>query len=276
MKPILVLNGTGKTGRRVVRRLAARGIPTRVGSRFDDPPFDWEEPATWGPALDGVRSAYVSYHPDLAMPGAPEAVSSFARLALERGVRRLVLLSGRGEVEAQRAEKAVRATGADLTVVRCAWFMQIFSEDYMVDSIRDGELVLPAGHELEPFVDTDDIADVAAAALTDDRHIGRLYELTSPRLLSFPQAVGEIALATGRAIRYVPVSMEEFAAVAVEQGVPEEYIGFLSYLFGEVLGRNAYLTDGIQRALGRQPRDFGDYARTTASTGVWSPSSVAA
>ena len=275
-KPVLVLGGTGKTGRRVVKRLTAHGIATRVGSRFGDPPFDWEERSSWEPALEGVRSVYVSYYPDLAVPGAPEAVSSFAELAVERGVRRLVLLSGRGEEEAQRAEEAVRSTGADLTVVRCAWFMQNFSEDYLLDAIRDGEVVLPAEVQLEPFVDADDIADVATAALTDDRHIGRLYELTSPRLLSFGEAVGEIALATGRAIRYVPVSIEEYAAGAAEHGVPEEFVGFLSYLFGEVLGKNAYLTDGVQRALGRQPRDFGDYARVTASTGIWAPSPVAA
>jgi uncharacterized protein YbjT (DUF2867 family) len=275
-KPILVLGGTGKTGRRVVERLTARGIQTRVGSRSGDPPFDWEDPRTWPPVLAGVRSAYVSYYPDLAIPGAPEAVASFAQVAIDNGVRRLVLLSGRGEEEAQRAEEAVRSTGADLTVVRCAWFMQNFSEGYMVDGIRGGELVLPAGDEQEPFVDADDVADVATAALTDDRHIGRLYELTSPRLLTFAEAVGEIAVATGRAIRYVPVSIEEYAAGAAEHGVPEEFVSFLTYLFSEVLGRNAYLTDGVQRALGRQPRDFGDYARETATTGVWTPSSMAA
>jgi uncharacterized protein YbjT (DUF2867 family) len=273
---ILVLGGTGKTGRRVVERLTARGIPTRVGSRFGDPPFDWENPDSWAAALVGMRSVYLSYYPDLAIPGAPEAVSAFAELAVGTGVRRLVLLSGRGEEEAQRAEEAVRRTGADLTVVRCAWFMQNFSEDYMLDGIREGELVLPAHDQLEPFVDADDIADVAVAALTDDRHIGRLYELTSPRLLSFPEAVGEIAVATGRPIRYIPVSIDEYAAGAVEHGVPEEFVGFLTYLFEDVLGRNAYLTDGVQRALGRQPRDFADYVRDTAASGIWSPSSLAA
>jgi len=272
----LVLGGRGKTGRRVVARLTARGVPTRVGSRSGEPPFDWEDSSTWAPALDGVASAYVSYYPDIAMPGAVEKVRSFAELALEQGARRLVLLSGRGEEEAQRAERAVQETGADWTIVRCAWFMQNFSEDFLAEPILDGEVVLPAGDELEPFVDADDIADVAVAALTDDRHIGELYELTSPRLLTFADAVGEIARASGREIRYVPVSIEEYAAGAAEFGVPADFVEFLTYLFSDVLGRSAYLTDGVQRALGREPRDFADYARETAARGIWNASPVGA
>ena len=275
-KPTLVLGGRGKTGRRVVERLRARGLPVRVGSRFGEPPFDWEDRSTWAPTLDGVASAYVSYYPDIAIPGAVEKVRSLAEVALEHGVRRLVLLTGRGAAEAQRAEQAVQDTGADLTIVRCAWFMQNFSEDYLVEPILAGEVALPAGDEREPFVDADDIADVAVAALTDDRHIGELYELTSPRLLTFAEAVGEIATASGRKIRYAPVSIEEYAAGAAEFGVPADLVEFLNYLFSEVLGRNPYLTDGVQRALGREPRDFSAYARQTAATGVWNSFPVTA
>ena len=269
-RPTLVLGGTGKTGRRVVERLTARGLPVRVGSRNGAPPFDWEDRSTWTPALDGVGSAYVAYYPDLALPGAVEAVGSFAELAVTRGVPRLVLLAGRGEPEAEQAEEAVRASGAELTIVRSTWFAQNFSEDYMLEHVLSGVVALPAGDTPEPFVDADDIADVAVAALTDDRHVGALYELTGPRLLTFAEAVAEIATASGREIRYVPVSIEEHAAVAAEHGVPSEVIQVLTYLFGEILdGRNAHLTDGVQRALGRQPRDFAEYARDAAATGIW-------
>jgi uncharacterized protein YbjT (DUF2867 family) len=268
--PILVLGGTGKTGRRVVQRLRARGIPTRVGSRSAQPPFDWDDRSTWAPALDGVKSAYVSYYPDVAVPGAAETVAAFAKLAVNSGVPRLVLLSGRGEAEAERAEQAVRASGADLTIVRSTWFAQNFSEDYMLEHVLSGEVTLPAGDTPEPFVDADDIADVAVAALTDERHIGQLYELTGPRLLTFAAATAEIAKAAGREVRYVPVSVEEYAAAAAEQGVPGEVIDLLAYLFSEVLdGRNAHLADGVQRALGREPRDFADFARDAAASGVW-------
>jgi uncharacterized protein YbjT (DUF2867 family) len=269
-KTTLVLGGTGKTGRRVVERLASRGVSTRVGSRSGEPPFDWDERATWAPALRDVESVYVSYYPDLAVPGAVAAVRSFADLAVEAGARRLVLLSGRGEEEAQRAERAVQDAGAEWTVVRCAWFNQNFSETYLLEPVLGGEVALPAGDVPEPFVDAEDIADVAVAALTEDGHAGQVYELTGPRLLTFKEAVGEIARAAARVIRFVPISVKEYASVLAEQDAPAEFVSLLTYLFGEVLdGRNAHLADGGRRALGRDPRDFADYARDAAATGVW-------
>src|ERR687889_2616803 len=274
-KMTLVLGGTGKTGRRVAERLAERGLLVRIGSRSAEPPFDWDKPDTWATALDGVSAAYVSYYPDLAIPGAPEAVRAFAELAARNGVRRLVLLSGRGEEEAQSAELALmevaEEAGIGWTIVRCAWFMQNFDEYFLLEPILSGEVALPSGNVPEPFVDADDIADVAVAALTEDGHAGQLYELTGPRLLTMEEAVGEIAKATGREIRFVPVSLEEFEAVLAGEQVPAEIASFLTYLFGEVLdGRNAHLTDGVRRALGREPKDFSDYARDAAATGVWS------
>jgi uncharacterized protein YbjT (DUF2867 family) len=273
-KMTLVLGGTGKTGRRVAERLAERGLLVRIGSRSAEPPFDWEKPDTWATALDGVSAAYVSYYPDLAIPGAPEAVRSFTELAVESGVQRLVLLSGRGEEEAQSAEQAVREVGEEAgvewTIVRCAWFMQNFDENFLLEPILAGEVALPSGNVPEPFVDADDIADVAVAALTEDGHAGEIYELTGPRLLTMEEAVSEISRATGRQIRFVPVTLDEFVGAAYGD-VPPEFLSFLTYLFGEVLdGRNAHLTDGVRRALGREPKDFSDYARDVAATGVWS------
>jgi uncharacterized protein YbjT (DUF2867 family) len=270
-KPILVLGSTGKTGRRVVERLTARGIPTRLGARSAEPRFDWDERDTWAPVLQGVESVYVQHYLD-ALPGAAEIIGSFAELAVANGVSRLVHLSGRGEAEAELAEQAVRDTDAEVTTLRSTWFSQNFSESYFLDGLLAGELALPAVNASEPFVDADDIADVALAALTEDGHAGETYELTGPRLLTFTDAVGEIAQATGREIRYVPVSIADFATGLEEQAVPGEWIELLVYLFQEVLdGRNAHLADGVQRALGREPKDFADYARDAAATGVWTP-----
>jgi uncharacterized protein YbjT (DUF2867 family) len=270
-QPTLVLGGTGKTGRRVVERLSARGLPVRIGARSGEPRFDWDDSSTWAGALEGVGSVYVTHYLD-AIPGASETVGSFAELAVGSGVSRLVLLSGRGEEEAERVDQAVLDSGAELTILRSTWFAQNFSENYWVDEILGGELSLPAGEMPEPFVDADDIADVAVAALTDDSHIGQVYELTGPRLLTFADAVEEIGRAAGRELRYAPVSIEDYAAVAAEQGLPADVIELLTYLFSEVLdGRNAHLADGVQRALGREPRDFSAYARDAAATGVWSP-----
>ena len=269
-KTTLVIGGTGKTGRRVGERLTARGLPIRIGSRSGEPPFNWEDQATWAPTLRNVWAVYLTYYPDLAVPGAVDAIRSFVELAMASGIRRLVLLSGRGEEEAQRAEQVLQDSGADWTILRCSWFSQNFSENYLRDPVVSGEVVLPAGNIGEPFVDADDIADVAVAALTEDRHAGQLYELTGPRLLTFAEAVGEIAKATGREISYVQVSPEEYASALAEADLPAEFVWLVNYLFTTVLdGRNAQLTDGVQRALGREPRDFADYARATAAAGVW-------
>jgi uncharacterized protein YbjT (DUF2867 family) len=269
-KPILVLGATGKTGRRVVERLRARGVPTRVGSRSGSPPFDWEIRSTWEPALEGVSAVYLTYYPDLAMPGAVEATRAFAEVAVRKGVKRMALLSGRGEPEAERAEGAVRDTGAELTILRSTWFMQNFSEDYMLDHVLSGEIRLPGGDVPTPFLDIDDVADIAVEALTDDRHVGELYELTGTRSLTFAEVAAEIGAAAGRQIRYVPVSLEEHAAEAAAHGAAPEIVELLTYLFGEVVdGRNADTTDGVKQALGREAGDFADYARRTAATGLW-------
>lgn len=269
--PILVLGGTGKTGRRVAERLAARGVDVRIGSRAGSPPFQWDDEATWAPVLRGASAAYVAYSPDLSVPGAARAVGAFAEMAVRGGVRRLVLLSGRGEEGALRCEQALRDSGADWTVLRASWFSQNFSETFVVDSIRAGEVALPVDGVREPFVDADDIADAAVAALTEDGHVGEQYELTGPRSMTFAEAVGEIASASGRPIRYVTLSTDEFAAGLAEQQVPADFAALLMELFTEILdGRNSHLGDGVRRALGREPRDFAGYARDAAATGVWS------
>jgi uncharacterized protein YbjT (DUF2867 family) len=267
----LVVGGTGKTGRRVVERLRARGLPIRVGSRTGETPFDWDDRSTWAPALRGVTSAYVTYYPDLAVPGAPAAIGALAEEALDAGVRHLVLLSGRGEPEAQAAERVLQESGAEWTVVRCSWFDQNFSEGYMIDGILEGDVVLPAADVPEPFVDVEDIADVAVAALTREVASRRVYELTGPRMLRFDEAIAEIARATGRELRFVPVPVDEYAAAMAEHGVPDDIASLVTYLFGEVLdGRNAQVADGVQQALGRPATDFGEYVRRTAASGVWS------
>ena len=269
--PILILGGTGKTGRRLAERLTVRNIPVRIGSRSGMPSFDWLDRNTWGPALDGVSAVYISYYPDIAVPGAAETVEAFARLAVGRGIKRLVLLSGRGETEAQRAEDMVKASGADWTILRCSWFSQNFSEGFLVENILEGEVALPVGDVGEPFVDVDDIADVAETVLTEPGHVGQLYELTGPRLLSFAKAVAEIGKATGRDIRYRQISHAEFTEAVAAHNLPPEFAWLLNELFTEVLdGRNETLADGVQRALGRQPKDFSAYATETAASGIWS------
>ncbi|HEX9499740.1 MAG TPA: NAD(P)H-binding protein [Mycobacterium sp.] len=266
---ILVIGSTGKTGKRVADQLEKRGIDVRHGSRSADIPFDWDDPQTWAASLTAVDKVYITYYPDLAVPGSVDAIRKLTELAEDAGVTRLVLLSGRNEAEAEKAERVVMASGLEWTIVRCAFFAQNFSEGAWLDEVLAGTVSLPVDGVQEPFVDADDIADVAVAALTDDRHVGHLYELTGPRLLSFRDAVAQIGAAAGREISFVSVPIEDYTAMLTEYGLPQDFIWLLNHLFTEVLGSKVHLADGVQRALGREAKDFTDYARETAATGVW-------
>jgi uncharacterized protein YbjT (DUF2867 family) len=268
----LVLAGTGKTGRRLVTRLRERDVPVRVGSRRGSPPFDWEDEATWIPAVHGAGAVYLAYYPDAGFPGAAAAIGTFADLAVREGVRRIVLLADRGAREAERGEAAVRDSGAEWTVLRAGFITQNFSEEFLAGAVRAGVVALPAGSVAEPFLDAEDIAEVAATVLTTDGHAGAVHELTGPRLLTFADAVAEIGAAVGREIRYVPVTADRFASTLTEQGAPAEYARMLAALMDAVFdGSRATRTDHVERVTGRAPRDFGDYVRETAPTGIWNP-----
>ncbi|ULJ71131.1 NmrA family NAD(P)-binding protein [Rhizobium gallicum] len=267
---IILVGGAGKTGGRVASRLKERGIRSRFASRSSTRPFDWENRATWPAALEGATSAYVTFQPDLAVAWAADAIGEFARTAVDCGLRHIVLLSGRGEDGAERSEEMLKAAGIGYTILRASWFCQNFSEGAIKDSIAAGELVLPAGEVKEPFTDADDIADAAVAALTDQRHLGKTYELTGPGALTFREAVSEIATATGRTIRYRQVSMEDFKAGLTSADLPAGTIDLLEELFGKVLdGRNSRVMNGVAEILGRPPKNFSQYARETAVTGIW-------
>ncbi|MFE9699764.1 NmrA family transcriptional regulator [Streptomyces sp. NPDC006270] len=304
---VLVTSGTGKTGRRVAERLTALGVPVRSGSRTGSSgagagglsagtgdsgadtggpgaraadsasragtvPFDWQDDSGWAEALRGARAAYVAYYPDLAVPGAAGAMAAFGRTAAACGVRRVVLLSGRGEPQAAVAEEALRgaAGAAEVTVVRSAFFAQNFSEGALLEGVLGGEVAFPAGTTAEPFVDLDDLADVVVAALTGPGHAGAVYELTGPRSLTFAQAAEELARAAGRPVRYVPVTGPAYASLLEEFGVPGPEAGFLAELFETLLdGHNMATTDDVQRVLGREPKGFSAFAREAAGDGAW-------
>jgi len=270
-KKTLVIGGTGKTGSRVVQRLYKKNIPVRIGSRSAEPGFDWLDETTWMPALRNINSVYITFYPDLGVPGSVDKIRTLIKKAKESGVSKLVLLSGRGEEEAQCCEKLVMDSGIDWTILRSSWFSQNFSESFFLDLILAGYVALPAGNVREPFIDIDDIADAAVAALTEEGHSNKLYEVTGPRLLTFEEAVSEISKATGRQIIYKQLSIEEYAKMLTEYNVPDDFIKLITYLFREVMdGRNEFITDGIQQALGRKPKDFSDFVKQTAESGVWS------
>jgi len=254
---ILITGGTGKTGSRVTHRLTKLGHSVRAVTRHSEPAFDWHDDSTWDAAITGCAAAFVTYQPDLGLPDADAVIGAFARRAVDLGCTRLVLLSGRGEDGARRSEAAFIAADADWTILRSAFFFQNFTESFWAEEIAAGSLTMVKGTVGEPFVDADDLADVAVATLLDPAHVGRIHELTGPRLVTFEDVADEISSATGRPIAYQELSVDDYVATLVSAGFPREAATGLAYLFDEVLdGRNAHLESGITEVLGREPQDF--------------------
>ncbi|RII11190.1 NAD(P)H azoreductase [Streptomyces sp. YIM 130001] len=276
---VLVIGGTGKTGRRTVARLRDLGVETRAAARSGDIPFDWEDPTTWQAALDGVDAVHI-----VPLDISPSPTPAFVEQAVAGGVRRLVLLSARGvdvpgyfgpsfdgEGPHAESEAAVRSSGVAWTILRPGWFAQNFSEGVFLDGVRAGELALPTGDGSAAFIDADDIAAVAAAALTEDGHDGAVYELSGPRALGIADVLDEIAKASGVRASYVPVEESAYRAGLVAQGASEEEAALWTDAMRPIrTSREAPVTDGVHRALGRPPRDFTDFVRAASEAGAWS------
>ena len=270
-KNILVTGGTGKTGRRVASLLTQQHHGVRIGSRNGDPAFDWNDPDTYTQALEGIQRAYMVYYPDLAVPGAKQAIRRFTEAALQQGLEKVVLLSGKGEKEAEACEAIVAGSGLNYTVVRASWFNQNFSESFLLEPILAGEVALPMTNAAIPFVDVHDIAEVVAKVLLDDQYNGQTITLTGSRKLTFREAIAEIAAGSGRDISFQALSPNEYQEVLKAAGIPDDYVWLLNYLFKEVLGNpeNQEISYDIESVLGRSATDFGDYVRDTAITGTW-------
>lgn len=274
---ILVIGGTGKTGRKVASKLTALGHNVRIGSRSASPAFDWDNPETWTEAMQGMDKVYITFQPDLAVPGALEAIEELTKQAKRCGVKKLVLLSGKGEREAELCEQVVMHSGLDYTIVRASWFNQNFSESFFLEPIQEGFVALPQADVQVPYVDTDDIADVAVASLLDKKHSGKTYQLTGPRSLTFIDVIEEISEVIGRDISFTPIALPAYVNVMKQQDVPADFIWLIEYLFSEVLGNpnNAEVTNDIEIVLGRKPKDFLDYVKETAATGIWNSKALA-
>lgn len=271
-QPILVLGGNGKTGSRVAKKLRSLGHHVRIGSRSATSPFDWENADTWPSVLHGMDMVYITFQPDLAVPSAYEAIDGFMNAVKISGVKKVVLLSGKGEKEAQRCEQVVRDSGVNYTIVRATWFNQNFSESFFLAPLLAGHLALPKNEILVPYVDADDIADVVVATLLDMKHHAKTYQLTGPRALTFEQVAQELSKAIQRDIVFESISIEEYINDMRNHQVPEDYLWLIKYLFSEVLVEsNSQITNDIEYILGRKAKDFSTYAEETACTGIWAP-----
>ncbi|MCG6190060.1 NmrA family NAD(P)-binding protein [Maribellus maritimus] len=267
----LVIGGTGKTGRRVSENLSKSGHNVRIAGRKTNPAFDWEDPDTYDAVLKDMDRAYIVYYPDLAVPGSREAINILTEKALKAGLEKVVLLSGKGEKEAEACEQIVADSGLNYTIVRASWFNQNFSEGAFLDFVISGNVALPMPGAEIPFVDADDIAEVVAKVLVDDSYNGETVTVTGPRKMTFREAVETIAAEIGKEINYQPISIEEFKDGMKAAGLPDSYVWLFGYLFEEVLGNpdNQEVSHDVQKVLGREAMDFRDYVAKTLTTGVW-------
>ncbi|UDY36320.1 NmrA family NAD(P)-binding protein [Dermatobacter hominis] len=275
---ILILGGTGKTGRRIASRLRDGGVDVRTAARSGaDVTFDWDDPTTHDAALEGVTGLYLV--PPALDLSFPPAVADLLDRAEAAGTTHVTYLSARG-VDRAPAEVPLRAVELDLagrdrlrhTVLRPSWFMQNFSEFIFLPGVLAGEIAVPTGDGAEAFVHVDDIADAAVAALLDpSAHDGRGYTLTGPEALTFAEAAARIGAVTGRPVRHVDVDRGEWIDAAVGSGVPPEYAEVLAALLDVIRdGGGAWTSDDVVTATGHGPRDFADYLADPAVAATWS------
>ena len=258
-----VIGATGKVGSRVADRLEETGARVRRLSRGSTIAFDWEQPDSWKAALRGLDRVFVVFVPDLASPSSAAAVSLLTEVAIEVGVSRLVLLSGRGESGALVAEKIILESALESSIVRASWFIQNFTEGILAGSVSEGFVAVPAGDRVEPFIDVNDIADVAVAALTAVTHEDRVIEVTGPELLTFADAAALLSESTGHPVSYLPVSLDEFHA-AISAEINTDTADLLTDMCREVFdGRNESLATGVVETLGREPRSMREVLAAT-------------
>lgn len=271
---ILVIGGNGKTGRRVAENLSQLGHNVSVVGRKTNPAFDWENTDTYDAALKDMDRAYVVYYPDLAVPGSRDAISTLTEKALQAGLEKVVLLSGKGETEAEACEDIVANSGLNYTLVRASWFNQNFSEGAFLEFVLNGTVALPMPDARIPFVDVNDIADVVAKVMVDDAYNGQTITVTGPQKRTFKEVVEIMAAATNKHIQFVPISIDEFKDGMQKAGLPDSYVWLFGYLFQEVLGNpeNQEVSEDVAKVLGRPAIDFETFAKQTAATGIWNQS----
>jgi uncharacterized protein YbjT (DUF2867 family) len=266
----LVLAGTGKTGSRVAAKLAKFGLSVRTAARKGaDVRFDWDDQATYRPALQDVDRVYL-VAPVMRTDFAGQ-VSSFLDLAEASGVRHVTYLSAFGTDQGP-PEVAHRAVELDLmsrgavthSILRPAWFMQNFSETFLKPI--DGVITVPTGDGAEAFVDAEDIAAVAAATLArPGAHAGAQYTPAGPEALTVSDAADIIADVTGQPTKHNDIDRQAWIDVAVSAGVPTDYGQTLRTLTETIAsGHGSRPNDDVRNVTGVPPASFADFARRTA------------
>ena len=270
MATFLILGGTGKTGRRLGQALTSAGHVARLASRHSAVRFDWHDQSGWPEALRGADGLFI-VGPGSATDWSP-LLTDLLAAAAANGVARAVLLSARAveflpDGAVARAERALRAGPLPWTILRPAHFAQNFTEAMFASS--DGRILAPAGTGAEPFIDVQDIAEVAAAVLAGGTFDGMTLELSGPEAVSFTEAAAILAAVSGTPVRYADESEEDHVGRLRASGTPEGYIRWRMAMLGAIKrGDDAYLSDGVQQVLHRPPASFRAWAQREVPAAV--------
>jgi uncharacterized protein YbjT (DUF2867 family) len=270
---VLVLGGTGKTARRLVPLLRERGVRARPASRHPQGDgavrFDWDDRATWDPALEGADRVYLV--PPALDPAPDRQMIPFLERAAAAGVRRAVLLSALGveqgpEVGQRAVELALPGSIPDSVILRPTWFMENLSEGLFAPPIVAADTIaLPGGEAPYALVAAGDIAAVAAAALTEDGHAGAAYPITGPEALTHAEVAEQVGAARGRPVRYVDADPDDFRAQLEAGGVHPGYVALLTRLFEAGRAGAASAVHGtVERVTGRPATSFAEFAKEAA------------
>lgn len=278
--PIFIVGATGTVGRRLVRRLTDRGTPVRAATRtpstYEGPEsagavrFDYLDPETWSAALGDADRAFVLAPSDT---DAYSQIVPFLDAAADAAIEHVVLMTAMGvdqapdETPLRRAELTLMDRALDATILRPNWFMQNFTTFWRGMIEADGVMRLPAGDAATSFIDADDIAAVAEAALVEDEHADEAYTLTGPDALTYHEAASILSEAWGRTVQYEPVDDEEAHRILTAAGLDDDYAEMLIGLFQNVrAGHAAPVTQAVRTVTGHAPRSLEDFAEATAET----------
>lgn len=267
---ILVLGANGTVGSKVVRALIERGETVKAATRKATPidgaeavAFDYQDPSTFCPALDGVDRIFV-----LTPSGHLDPVRLLTPIITAAGARgiKIVLMSVIGvdaddSIPYRQVELLLEKTAAPFVILRPNWFCDNF-QNYWIEGIRHGAIAVPAADGKTSFIDARDIAESAAAALTSDAFNGRAFNLTGPEALSYGDAAAILSRVTGKQITYTPVDDDTFVGILTGAGVPADYARFLASIFHPVReGWVAKPTGDVKTLTGHEPRSLETYAR---------------
>ncbi|MBX9841278.1 MAG: SDR family oxidoreductase [Xanthobacteraceae bacterium] len=266
---VLVIGATGTVGRPLVKELLNKGHPVKAGSRTgrsvegaEGVALEFGTPASFESAFDGVDRVYVllpsgyANSKELLLPVIQTAASRKVKVVLQS----VFGVDADDSIPYRQVEIALEKSATPYVILRPNWFANNF-HTFWKAGIDHGQIALPAGEGKSSFIDARDIAEGAAAALTNDSFNGKAFNLTGPEALSYADAARILSEAIGKPVTYNAINDETFIGILTDAGLSADYAAFLASIFHPVRQNwTAAVTGDVQTLTGRPPRSLKTYA----------------